>query len=171
MTDTSSIINKYGIDLVSYNKYESRKKISKISFILDVYRVLISVSLNNGRNDGFIIMTHINDLLINDDVNNKYKKYMLADTIYDIHKFKNHLINNHYIPIIPQNKKNIKNENLLISMSNKYKNIFKKRVIIEHTFGHLKKTYRRLNNRYDKISNNYLNFIYLALIEFIIKKK
>ena len=46
-------------------------------------------------------MTHINDLLINDDVNNKYKKYMLADTIYDIHKFKNHLINNHYIPIIP----------------------------------------------------------------------
>ena len=49
----------------------------------------ISVSLNNGRNDEFIIMTHINDLLINDDINNKYKKYMLADTIYDISIFKN----------------------------------------------------------------------------------
>jgi hypothetical protein len=73
MTDTYSIINKYGIDLTSYNKYESMKKISKMSYITDTFGVPISVSQNNGRNDGFIIMTHINDLLINDDINNKYK--------------------------------------------------------------------------------------------------
>jgi hypothetical protein len=78
MTYTSSIINKYGIDLISYNKYESRIKISKISFITDIYGVPISISLNNGRND----------LLINNDINNKYKKYMLANTIYDISIFK-----------------------------------------------------------------------------------
>ena len=78
MTYTSSIINKYGIDLISYNKYESRIKNSKISFITDIYGVPISISLNNGRND----------LLINNDINNKYKKYMLANTIYDISIFK-----------------------------------------------------------------------------------
>jgi hypothetical protein len=44
-----------------------------MSYITDTFGVPISVSQNNGRNDGFIIMTHINDLLINDDINNKYK--------------------------------------------------------------------------------------------------
>jgi hypothetical protein len=51
------------------------------------------------------------------------------------------------------------------------KKIFKKkRVIIEHTFEHLKKTYKIITNRYDKLSINYLNFIYLTLVEFVFKK-
>lgn len=79
-------------------------------------------------------------------------------------------MDNNYEPIIPQNKKNIKNKNLLKSMNDKHKKIFKKRVIIEHTFGHLKKTYKRITNRYDKLSINYLNFIYLALVKFVFKK-
>jgi len=40
-------------------------------------------------------------------------------------------------------------------MNDKHNKIFKKKVIIEHTFRHLKKTYKRITNRYDKLLINY----------------
>lgn len=170
LTDTSSIINRYGINDVSYNKYKSRKKISKISFISDVNGIPLSVSINNGRNDANILMDHINNMLIDKQINDKYKKYFLADSIYDVKKVKNQLQQLKYEPIIPQNKKNIRNPKLIIKIDDTYKKIYKKRITIEYMFGRIKKSYKMLLMRYDKISNNYLNFLYLALIEIINSK-
>lgn len=78
LTDTSSIINRNGNDKVSFNRYESRKKICKISLITDSDGIPINVAINNGRNDGFILMEHIDNMLINKKLNDKHKKYFFS---------------------------------------------------------------------------------------------
>jgi len=111
-TDTTCVSNKYGSTLVSYNGYKKRK-CTKISLITDSNGIPINVSINNGKqNDGKILVSHFSDMLIDKQLNDKYKEYMLADGIYYVNEVKNLLTQNKYKYIIPPNKKN----------TNKFKN-------------------------------------------------
>ena len=144
----------------------------KISLITDINGIPIHAQLFDGNmHDSKILMCHMNDknLLINKKILQKYKKYFLADKGYDSSKVKNMLTNKKYVPIIPVNKRNTKDINKLKVMNKEHKKIFKKRIIIENTFGILKGAYKRLDSRYDKYVTNYESFMFLAFI-FLIQK-
>ena len=86
--DTTCISNKYGSKHVAYNGYK-KKKCSKISFISEAYGIPINANINNKKkNDGKILVSHFNDMLIDKDLNDKNKKYMLADSIYYVNEIK-----------------------------------------------------------------------------------
>ena len=107
-TDTTCVSNKYGSCHVAYNGYKM-KKCSKISFISETYGIPINVNINNGKkNDGKILVSHFHDMLINKKLNDKNKKYMLADSIYYVNEVKNLLTNEGYEYIINPNRKNTK---------------------------------------------------------------
>ena len=51
-----------------------KKKCSKNSFISEAYGIPINANINNGKkNDGKILVSHFNDMLIDKDLNNKIK--------------------------------------------------------------------------------------------------
>ncbi len=49
-------------------------------------------------------------------------------------------------------------------MSKKYRNLYKKRIKIEHVFGTLKNN-KKLLTRYEKLSETFLNFIFIHFIK------
>ena len=152
-TDTTCISNKFGSQYVEYNGYK-KKKCTKISFITDSYGVPINASIHNGKqNDGKILVSHYHDMLIDKKLNDKNKKYMLADSIYDVNEVKNLLLHEKYEYIISPNRKNTKYKKIL-NLTAKQKNIYAKRIKIEHTNSILK-NYRRLNCRYDRNINTF----------------
>ena len=100
---------------------------------------------------------HYYDLKKNDPINRF--KFLLADKAYESKENRNIAINQNIMMIIP-NKKN--------SKINYYFNdfLYKKRIIIEHSFQKIK-TYRRISIRYDNYINSYKNFLYIALTDII----
>ena len=72
--------------------------------------------------------------------------------------------------VVPKNKRNIKDINILAShkLNLKNKNLLKNRYKIEFTNNRLKQ-YKRINIRYDKFGINYLNYVYLAAIDLIVE--
>ena len=70
----------------------------------------------------------------------------LCYSLYDSSKLRNTLLTKNYIPIIPQNRRNIKNKNKIIKFSRYEKMMYKKRMIIENSYSWLK-NYRRINPR------------------------
>jgi len=115
----------------------------------------------------FLFITPIKKLSIN---NKKYKRYFLADSIYDSNKIKFKLGELNIKPIIPPNIKNtkdpikIKNKQL----SNKDKIIYKKRIRVENAFCYLQKN-RRCQIIYDKYIETFLSYICLGFSKRLIK--
>ena len=74
--------------------------------------------------------------------------------------------------IVPKNKRNTKNENILKSykLNYKEKKLLKNRYKIEFTNNTCEavKQFKRINIRYDKLGINYLNYLYLACINIMI---
>jgi transposase len=164
-TDTSIISNKYGIDKVKRNKYCKNKKVSKLSIVTLSNGIPFNVKLYNGnRNDAFIFMDHVEDNLIN--IDKKNIKIFMADKGYDSIKIKNYLTKNNINYLIPQNKRNTKNNSKIINMTPKDKIKYKKRIKVENMFQKIK-SFRRLNIRYDKYSENYMSFLWLGLSHII----
>jgi len=167
-TDTTCISNKYGSKHVAYNGYK-KKKCSKISFVSEAQGIPINASIHNGKqNDGKILVSHFHDILINKKLNNKNKKYMLADSIYYVNEVKNLLSNEGYEYIINPNRKNTKYKEIE-KLTPKQIKIYAKRIKIEHTNSILK-TYRRLNCRYDRNLDTFYGSLWFALIGIIIRK-
>ena len=167
-TDTTCISNKYGSTLVKYNGYK-RKKCTKISFITDSYGIPINVSIHNGsQNDGKILVSHFHKMLIDEDLNNKNKVYMLADSIYYVKEVKELLTSNGYSYIIPPNAKNTKYKEIQ-KLTKDEISIYSKRIKIEHT-NSLLKSYRRLGCRYDRNIGTFYGSLWISLICFITKK-
>jgi len=142
-TDTTCISNKYGSELVKYNGYK-KKKCTKISFISDSQGVVINASIHNGNQcDSKILSSHFHNMLIDNNLNNKNKVFMLADGIYYVNQIKDLLSNNKYVYIIPPNIKNTKYKKVK-KLTKGEKQIYAKRIKIEHTNSWLK-NYRRMN--------------------------
>ena len=167
-TDTTCISNKYGSELVKYNGYK-KKKCTKISFISNSYGIPINVNISNGSKcDSKILSSHFHKILIDKQLNNKNKVYMLADGIYYVKQIKDLLLNNKYVYIIPSNIKNTKYKKVE-KLTKKEKKIYTKRIKIEHTNSWLK-NYRRMNCRYDRNIDTFYGSLWISLIGIIARK-
>jgi transposase len=174
--DTSFVKNEYGpINSVGFNGHYKKKRLSKLSLIVDVNGVTLSALLKSGnKSDQKLLFDNFNDLFIKIDYNgnnNKHKRYLLADSIYYTKDIIDKIKSKNICPIIRYNKRKTKNPILLASnkMDKYKKKIYKKRIIIENTFSWIYKN-RRVNKRYDKNVSNYMSFLYMALIKILIKR-
>lgn len=173
-TDTSFIKNEYATD-VNFNGYCKKKKLSKISLITDANGVTLSIACKPGNmSDQQLFFYNIDSCMVNlsyESNNNKHKRYLLADSIYDTSKIKSKIKSFKIEPIIAPNKRNTKDKAKILrkQFSPFQKQIFKKRMIVENAFSWIYKS-RRTNRRYDKKVKNYLSFIYMALIKIIFKR-
>lgn len=168
-TDTTIVSNKYGSTLAKYNGFK-KKKGTKVSLITDSFGITINAHIDYGSKcDSRILLDHFHKgMLISKKINNKNKKFMLADGIYYVENIKELLLNNKYVYIIPPNKKNTKYKKVE-KLTKKELRIYSKRIKIEHTNNNLK-NYRRLNCRYDRNINTFYGSLWMALIGIIIKK-
>ena len=169
-TDTSVIANKYGCDKVGRNKYYKNKKITKLSIITDEQGIPISVKLDAGNiHDSKIMTEQLNDKhchLIK--VLQPRNKIMMADKGYDSKPLKKLLKENGYTTIIPQNRRNIKDKKKIHKMRPQEKRLYRKRIRVENTFMKLKKN-RRLDVRYDKMVKMYEGFVFLGMIDMVLR--
>jgi transposase len=171
LTDTTFIPNKNGKECIGYNKHYNRKNGTKISLITDSNGMPFNIQVYNGKmNDSRILDDHLkNGNIIDDLFLDNYKKYFLADKGYDTNNLMEKLIDLKYIPIIPQNKRNIKDESKIRHLTKGKKQILKKRYKIECMFSKIK-SFRRLSLRYDSKLSSFTGFIYLSLIAIISNK-
>jgi len=147
-----------GKSKVGRNALYKNKKLTKLSSITDVNGIPLSLIMDSGnKHDSILVDKNLENLLI---TTNK-PKYMLADSAYDTNKIRNKLNNLNYIPIIPQNIRNIKNKNKITNFNSIYSRNYKKRIRIENYFCKLKK-FRRILMRYDRYDYSFLNFVFLA---------
>lgn len=172
ITDTTFILNKYGIDKVGYNHQIPKHKLTKISIITDIKGKPINTNIYNGSiNDAKILDMQLSELPKDIPIFNSNNNILLADAAYDSNNLQSRIKNLNFGKLItPKNKRNCKNIKLIIKnkLTNENKKLLKNRINVEHTFSKLKQ-YKRLSMRYDKYSINYLNFVYLACIDIIIK--
>ena len=107
---------------------------------------------------------HLNRLLhstLNGTLN--IKKYFLCDAGYDAKDIHIKLKQMGYIPIIEQNKRGIRNKELIRRMSKKERQIYHKRMKVENVINRLKQM-RRINQRYDGLVTTYESYVYLGMI-------
>jgi transposase len=164
-TDTTFIRNKYGVEDVGRNKLMKGKKTTKISEITDSNGVAINIFITAGNhNDTNIIQKHLDSMLIDHDINDKYKKYFLGDKGYCSNNLRDMLSERNYIPIIDYNNRKTKNPEKMRYLNNDELNVYKQRIIIEHTFGKIKRNNRRIDTRYEKKLCNYKGFVFMGHI-------
>ncbi len=164
LIDSSFILNKYGRDVVSRNKFFKNKNCNKISVLTDENGTPLSVLVNKGTvHDSKFFEPHFNDIkhAFEKKTNNR-PFYLLADKAYESKKIRNKLITCDYDLIIAP-KKNLK----IIYYFDKV--IYKKRIHVEHTFQRLK-AFKRIQIRYDQYIDSYYNFVYLASAFLIFNK-
>ena len=118
------------------------------------------------------MLQQIDTLIIDKNIKTNKSNLFIGDAAYDSNNIREKLNEYNLGNLLAvKNKRNCKNKNLLNSykLGLKQKKILKKRFIIEHTNNNLKQ-FKRLNIRYDKYSNHFLNFIYLGASVLIVKK-
>jgi hypothetical protein len=164
LIDATSNINKYGSENVVINPEYKKKKVTKLSLVINKNGFIHSVTYFDikNKNDNYSSAIHdvkmINKNLSNINiVNNKSNYYhLLADKAYKTQdKFK---LDNKTIKIITPDKKNCKKENT--KFLNKK---LKKRIKIENVNCYIKK-YERIMVRKDRKIKYYMSFIYMACL-------
>lgn len=164
-------------NFIDFNKYNGRKKYFKIDVITDSYGVPLEHNISSSKiSDSITLIKNINNIPINlntlrNSRVNRYKQYLLADSLYDSKKNKNFLIKNGYIPIIRYNKRNTRNKDILKKneMSKKHKQIYKRRPIIESFFAWIKNK-PIINQNYQKTITSYDGLLSLACSLIISKR-
>ena len=164
--DTTFVPNKLGTENISHNGFYHNKTGIKISFIVDANGVPIAIRLFSGNiSDNTSFEETYQNLLIDLSDTDKYKhtKYerkFLCDSAYD--SLRQHINELGYDAIIPQNKRNTKNQNKKIHMTNKEKKHYANRKIVENTNSWIKQ-YPILNFCYEKTLISYMGLLLLAL--------
>ena len=69
-----------------------------------------------------------------------------------------------YISVIDYNNRNTKDPEKLRYLNKEEMIIYKNRITIEHTFGKIKRDFRRIDTRYDKKLDTYKGFVFLGHI-------
>ena len=164
-TDTTFIMNKKGSEKIGLNRFYYKKKGNKISVITDSNKQILDIAIyKGGKNDGKILENQINrnNILI-DKSYDKYKKYFLCDAGYDSKQIHNKLRSLNFVQLIAQNKRGIKNKNLIRRFTKREYKIYCKRSKVEHVISRLKQL-RRINNRYDQLISTYEGYVYLGAI-------
>lgn len=171
--DSTFIEDINGSKYASYNNiYKRRKGESskgiKITSLVTTNGIPISVKINQGNNyDSPLLPQVVNKCVINCDTkkysnHNRFKQYFLADSGYDSKQNNEILIKKGYIPIIIQNRRNIKNKKLIRKLNNKQKKIYKRRTIVENYHSWLKK-FSKIKSLYEHNINSYRGLLLLGI--------
>ena len=166
--DSSFVKNQCASD-VEYSGAWKKKRLSKISLIVDSNGVPISALLVKGNlSDQKIAYRNFKNTYI--DItsttnNNKHKRYMLADSGYDSNLMHDKIDEFNITPIIwkMKRRKDFKKFN------KRELAIYNRRSIVENTFSWIYQN-RRTNLRHDKKSSNYMSFLFMAFIQIILKR-
>ena len=117
-----------------------------------------------GKNDGKILEYHLEkETIINNQYYDDHKKYFMADSMYDSKIIHEKLKGLKFEPLIEQNKRGIKNKQLIRRFNKKDYKIYCKRSKVENVICRLKQL-RRINIRYDALLSTYKSYVYLAMI-------
>src|SRR5690606_29920592 len=133
----------------------------------------LDVNVYDGNKyDSKILEEQLKDKSILDgNIDNVNKNIFLADKGYDSKNVRLQLKNNKYKKIIiGYNKRNTKDENKIKKLTDKENKIYKKRINVEIVINNMKR-YKRIEIRYEKKKNTYLQMIKLALMDMILKHK
>jgi hypothetical protein len=171
--DSTFIEDINGSKYSSFNKiYKRRKGESskgiKIISLVTTKGIPISISVNQGNKyDSPLLPEVVDKCVINCNTekytnHNRYKQYFLADSGYDSKQNHIKLINKGYIPIIKQNKRNIKNKALIRKMSTYQKGIYKKRIIIENYHSWIKK-FPKIKSLYERNIENFMGLLLIGV--------
>lgn len=172
--DTSMIANKLGVNLPR-NKFYKGKKGIKISSIVDSNGVPFSILIEEcNKYDSTLLRKVVDNMYYDPNPNkykntNKYKQYFLADSGYDSKENIKYLEDKGYHVIIPQNKRNTKDVSKLRKYNERYKKIYRKRIIVENSYGWLKFT-PKLICVFEKKATNYLQLVFLAYSQLIFNR-
>ena len=158
--DSSMIKNINGKDNTGRNHYDRNRKGNKITVLVNSIGIPISIVLSPAN----IHDAKLTETVINNSVIKVLKTKIISDKGYINQKVKNKLKRTVNIGLIYPYRKN-----QIIKNTSFEKNLLSKRHIVENFFSWMKK-YRRIQQRYDSKSVNYLNFIYLGAISLIAKK-
>jgi transposase len=167
----TSFLKNYNASNVTFNGYCRKKKLSKLSLIVDSNGVPISALIARGnQSDQTLFFKNWNNTFVKiqgHTANNKHKRYLLADAIYDTTNIRTTIKTVNITPIIAFNKRNAKNDKRRISAH--HKQLFKKRMVVENAFSWVYQN-RRTNGRYDKSTRNYMSFLFMALVKILLKR-
>jgi len=170
-TDTSFIMNKYGMNEVAYNPQVKKHKTMKISVITDFFNIPIFINSYNSKiHDAQILSNDI--ILFHEKYPDMNNKILLGDNAYDSVKLKlevKTILDSELLS--PKNKRNMKDINKLSDLEPSLieKQILKSRNSVEYTFNKFKK-YKRIQLRYDKYIK-YFNFYFkLAALDILMNQ-
>jgi transposase len=166
----TSFLKNHNASNVAFNGYCRKKRLSKLSLIVDSNGVPISALIAAGNHsDQKLFYKNWNDLYVKIDGsnNNKHKRYLLADAIYDTNSIRNTINKEHITPLIAFNKRNARNDKRTVS--GHHKQIIRKRIIVENVFSWIYQN-RRTAGRYDKLNRNYYSFLFMALVKILIRR-
>lgn len=158
--DSTLIKNINGSQLLGKNPCDRGRNGNKITVIVDKFGIPVSIHLASANiHDSQLINTSINKSSIK-LINCK----IVGDRGYINEKIKMDLSKNDNINLIYPYRNNQKKGN-----SRENIQLLKKRHIVENFFSWLKRR-KRIQQRYEKKYINYLNFVYLAVIDIVAKK-
>ena len=176
------ITNKYGhnpIKLGRNVKYKSKNSVN-IQAITDENGICLGLSPIKGSSSEVSNVINVLDDINLDDCNkykksNRHKKYFIADAGYNSKNNMEYLENKGYVPIIWYNKRNTKNNKIIErnkikgNKLKKYKTRYKADIFFSQLF--LRNRRRidtktpRLAKIYDSNIENFINSIYLSIID------
>jgi transposase len=166
--DTSFVRNQCSKH-VAFNGYYKKKRLSKLSMIVDSNGVPISALITEGNhNDQKLFHRNWKNLFVeitSTNNNNKHKRYLLADAIYDAELVRQSAIDKNITPIIWKRKYKGRS----IQLSKNHKQIFKRRIVIENCFSWIYQN-QRTYKRFDKSNQSYLSFLFMAFSRIILRR-
>jgi hypothetical protein len=176
--DTTFIRNLYGAEIYGPHPEYKFKNSIKVSCITDSNRVPIAIAVGSSNNsDTEFVNSNLDNMFIDPETgrvanNNKYKQYFNGDTGYDSRSIIKKIKAKKYIPIIPRNKRNTKDETILNDIEKHNQKIskqYKERHIIENAFSHLHK-FPKLNRLVEKTISSYSGLLLLGFSLTVFKK-
>jgi transposase len=158
--DSAIIRNIGGIEDISYNHKIKSKRGTKVSIIVNSKGMPLSIHVvNSNHHDVSLVLPNIHK------INKNIKaKNLIADKGYISDKIKTYMKKEYDINYIYPER-----INSLTPMTNIDKEKLKSRSINEHSFSWMTQ-YRRLTCRYEKYTNTFANFIYLAFCNITLNK-
>lgn len=152
--DSTHIRNKNGQDMISYGKKDKGKKGHTLTLIVDKDRFPVFAQMNPANNhDGGLIDPILDHLDTQEYLPPNLN--VIGDKGYV--KKKRIRLGKRTINLVFPSRKNQKRKNTKKELS-----LLKTRPVIENVFATLKQ-FRRISNRYDRISFNYFEYLYLAI--------
>lgn len=168
IVDSSFFQNKFGKNKIARNKFFKNKNCCKLSILNDLNGIPFSVITKEGNfHDITIFEEHKSDIdKFAPLTPNNNSIYFMADKAYHSKAVYKYFNDKHINVLIPAKK--IKNKPL-IKFNKKHKQLYAKRLTVEHLFKDIKR-FKRLNMIFDSNHDTFIEFIYLAIASICVHK-